>query len=89
MSNDREAQARRARELLSGAGWLFDDFVNAEMRRVLMSRPDEGAAREEAWRRARVATEMKAGLEALLEAHQTDRRLEERRAQLKENRDAR
>ncbi|MBV8189949.1 MAG: hypothetical protein JO339_22085 [Alphaproteobacteria bacterium] len=86
---DREHQLRRAREVLSEAGWLFDDFVNSEMRKVLMSRPDERELREEAWRRARVATEMKAGLEALVEAHEADRRLQERREQLKESRDGR
>jgi len=89
MTTDREHQLRRAREVLSEAGWLFDDFVNAEMRKVLMSRPDERELREEAWRRARVATEMKAGLEALVEAHEADRRLQERREQLKESRDGR
>jgi hypothetical protein len=36
-----EQQIRRAREVLSGAGWLFDDFVNAEMRKVLVSEPDD------------------------------------------------
>jgi hypothetical protein len=88
-----EQQLRRAREVLSEAGWLFDDFVNAEMRKVLMSRPDEREAREEAWRRARVATEMKAGLEALIESHEADERLrgrlQERREQRKETRDGR
>ena len=48
-----EQQIRRAREVLSGAGWLFDDFVNAEMRKVLVSQPEERDQREEAWRRAR------------------------------------
>jgi hypothetical protein len=80
---------RRAREVLAEAGWLFDDFVNAEMRKLLMSRPDEGAAREEAWRRARVAMEMKAGLEALVEAHDADRRLQERREKQQETRHGR
>jgi hypothetical protein len=82
-----EQQLRRAREVLSDAGWLFDDFVNAEMRKVLFSRPDESAAREEAYRRARVATEMKAGLESLIEACEADRRLLERREQQQEKRD--
>ena len=31
-------ELRRAREVLSDAGWLFDDFVNAEMRRVLVKK---------------------------------------------------
>ena len=87
--SDRDQQLRRAREVLSEAGWLFDDFVNAEMRRVLMSRPDEQGVREEAWRRARVATEMKAGLEALIEAYEADRRLQERREKQQENRHGR
>jgi hypothetical protein len=49
----REQQIRRAREVLSDAGWLFDDFVNNEMRKVLVSQPRERDAREEAYRRAR------------------------------------
>jgi hypothetical protein len=89
MTPDREHQIRRAREVLEGAGWLFDDFVNAEMRKVLMSRPDERDAREEAYRRARVATELKAGLEALIESHEADKRLQERREKQQENRHAR
>ena len=80
---------KRARELLVDAGWLFDDFVNAEMRKVLVSKPDEREAREEAYRRARVATEMKAGLESLIENYEADMRLQERRDQQKESRDGR
>ena len=72
MTDDREQQIRRAREVLADAGWLFDDFVNAEMRKVLLSQPGESEAREEAWRRARVATEMKAGLESLIETYDAD-----------------
>src|ERR1700730_10098876 len=60
----RRRQIRRAREVLSAVGWLFDDFVNAEMRKVLVSLPEERDQREEAYRRARVATELKAGLES-------------------------
>ena len=81
MTDDREQQIRRAREVLADAGWLFDDFVNAEMRKVLLSQPGESEVREEAWRRARVATEMKAGLESLIETYDADSRLKERREQ--------
>jgi hypothetical protein len=84
-----EQQIRRAREVLSGAGWLFDDFVNAEMRKVLVSEPDDMTAREIAYNRARVATEMKAGLESLIEAYEADMRLKERREQQKEDRHGR
>ena len=89
MSDDREQMARRAREVLDGAGWLFDDFVNAQMRRILISAPHEYKAREEAYRRARVATELKMTLEATLEQHQADQRQQARRDQLKESRDGR
>jgi hypothetical protein len=84
----REQQFRRAREVLSGAGWLFDDFVNAEMRKVLVSKPDERDARQEAHRRARVATELKAGLESLIENYEADSALEAKRLErLQERRD--
>jgi hypothetical protein len=33
-------------EVLSDAGWLFDDFVNAEMRKVLVSQPEDRDQRE-------------------------------------------
>jgi hypothetical protein len=81
MTGDREQQIRRAREVLTDAGWLFDDFVNAEMRKVLVSQPGERDQREEAWRRARVATELKAGLESLIENYEAEARLKERREQ--------
>jgi hypothetical protein len=76
---------RRVRELLAEAGWLFDDFVNAEMRRVLTSDPDDMTTREIAYNRARVATELKAGLAALVEEHEANARLKERRDLLKES----
>ena len=85
----REQQIRRAREVLSDAGWLFDDFVNNEMRKVLVSPPEERDAREEAYRRARVATEMKAGLESLIETYEADMRLRQRRDQRRPGRDCR
>jgi hypothetical protein len=87
--NDQEQRIRRAREVLSEAGWLFDDFVNAEMRRVLMSRAEDREGREQAYCRARVAMEMKAGLEALIESHEADERLRERREKQQENRHGR
>ena len=82
---DREHKVRRARELLGEAGWLFDDFVNAEMRRVLTSDPDDMTTREIAYSRARVATELKARLATLVDEHEADIKLHERREQLKES----
>ncbi len=84
-TGEREQKYRRARELLADAGWLFDDFVNNEMRRVLASDPDDMTTREIAYNRARVATEVKAGLASLVEEYEADVQLKERREQLKES----
>ena len=78
----RDHKVQRARELLADAGWLFDDFVNAEMRRVLTSDPDDMTTREIAYNRARIATELKAGLAALVEEHEAGTRRKERRDSL-------
>lgn len=80
----RDHKVQRARELLADAGWLFDDFVNAEMRRVLTSDPDDMTTREIAYNRARIATELKAGLAALVDQHEVDARRKERRDSLRE-----
>jgi hypothetical protein len=82
---DREQKYRRAREVLADAGWLFDDFVNNEMRRVLTSDPDDMTTREIAYNRARVATELKAGLASLVDEYEADAQLHERREQLRES----
>jgi hypothetical protein len=87
---DRKQQIRRAREVLSDAGWLFDDFVNVEMRKVLVSQPEDRDQREEAYRRARVATELKVGPESLIETYEADSALVAKRLErLKEQGDKR
>jgi hypothetical protein len=80
----RDRRVQRARELLADAGWLFDDFVNAEMRRVLTSDPDDMTTREIAYNRARIATELKTGLAALVKEHEADALRKERRESLRE-----
>lgn len=81
-AHDRRVQ--RARELLAEAGWLFDDFVNAEMRRVLTSDPDDMTTREIAYNRARIATELKTGLAAFVGKHDPEARRKESRDGLRE-----
>ena len=73
------ASSRSARpRVLSDAGWLFDDFVNDEMRGTV-SQPEERDQRESPTAAQRVATEMKAGLESLIETYEADARLRKRR----------
>ena len=85
MTDDNEQRYRRAREVLADAGWLFDDFVNNEMRRVLTSDPDDMTTREVAYNRARVATELKTGLASLVDEYEADLQLRDRRAQMRES----
>jgi hypothetical protein len=84
MSDDREAKVRRAREVLQDAGWLFDDFINGEMAKVLKSEPDDMTTREIAYNRARVATEVKLGLEAIVAEDDDNKEMERRRQEQRE-----
>lgn len=62
MSEDRDTTYRKAKETLENIGWVFDAFIAAEVRSILESNPNDEHAREEAYRRARVAGEMKTAL---------------------------
>jgi len=88
MSEKAEARLqryRRAKEVLADAGWLFDDFINGEMRKVLTSDPADATTREIAYNRARVATEIKAALASVVSEYEADEQLRERREHLKES----
>jgi len=78
LTDDREQQVRRARKVLSDASWLFDDFVNDEMRKVLVSQPEERDQREESYRRARGDRD-EGRPESLIETYEADARLRKRR----------
>jgi hypothetical protein len=86
MSDDagRAAKLIRAREVLDGAGWLFDDFVNDEMRKVLTSDPDDMTAREIAYNRARVATEVKKTLMDLVAEDDANKEMERRQQEARD-----
>lgn len=89
MSEDREANYRRAKEALDGAGWLFDAFVEAEQRAWMRTAPADREKREQHYHRAHLASEMKAFLEALIGGHEFDEeqaRRKEKTKKAKENR---
>lgn len=62
MSDDRDTAYRKAKETLNNIGWVFDAFIAAEVRSILESDPNDASGREEAYRRARVASELKTAL---------------------------
>jgi hypothetical protein len=44
MSDDPESKLRdyrRAKEVLAGAGWVFDDYVNKQMAMILRTNPED------------------------------------------------
>ena len=78
MSDDGESRYLRAREVLRDAGWLLDEFINAEMRKILTSDPADAAAREEAYAFARVATELKRRLTEKVDEYEGTQQIKER-----------
>ena len=79
MSDDAESRYLRAREVLRDAGWCFDEFVAAETRKWLASNPADAEAREQAYTRARVATELKLMLQATTDEYEGTQQIKEAR----------
>jgi len=62
MSDDTDEKRQRylrAKELLDGLDWLFDAFIKIEMNTILTSNLHDPKTREESYRRAKVATELR------------------------------
>jgi len=79
MSDDAETRYLRAREVLRDAGFMFDEFVAAETRKWLSSNPADAEAREQAYTRARVATELKLLLMGEVEEYEGNQLIKESR----------
>ena len=84
-----EAKLRRAREVITGAGWLFDQYVNQNMAIVLASSPGERDKREDAYLRAHIAAAMKIEMESLIEDAAATARLADEKRKQQEKRDGR
>jgi hypothetical protein len=76
--SERDQDVRRAREILNGAGWVFDKYVDNEMAKILTS-ASSAEQRELHYLRARVATEMKAELLSVVESWDFDTKMANRR----------
>jgi hypothetical protein len=76
-AEQRRARAIRARELLEGASWLFDEYISEQARDWLgSSAPD---VREIRHARATVAAELKAHLLSIVDRQLAEERQNERR----------
>ena len=80
-----EARYLRAREVLDGAGWLFDALKESETRAWMQTAFDEKDRRELHYQRARFASEMRVTLERIIGEYESDMKMQE----IKESRNGR
>jgi SH3-like domain-containing protein len=80
---------RRAKEVLDGAGWVFDEYVDNTMAQVLKTGADDVEGRERLVRAARVATQLKLSLMGEVEEYEANKQQAERREQRMEGRNGR
>ena len=89
LTEEDERRYRRTREVLAESGWVFDEFINNETRIWLTSNVHDVKGREQAYMRARVATELKVGLMQEVEDFENEKKIAERREQMTGGRDGR
>lgn len=76
---ERRQRGLRAVELIEGAGWAFDEFVQAQQAKILNSKPEDSATREMAYTFMRVAIEVKASLATIANSAIGDKVLHDHR----------
>lgn len=75
-----KARARRAAEVLSDAGWVFDEFIKAETAALLQTDENGEEQRERHYRLIRAAAEVKARLIILAQSYNVEVTLADRRS---------
>lgn len=76
---ERRARAARARELLDGAGWAFNELISEQNRQLLDSKPEETDRREDLFRVIRATADLKGLLIQIVETQVAEERAHERR----------
>lgn len=89
MTEEEIQRWRRAKEVLDGAGWVFDEYVDNTMAQILKTGADDVDGRERLVRAARVATQIKLSLMGDVEQYEAQKTMEERREQRMEARNGR
>jgi hypothetical protein len=80
--SEREQEVRRAREVLNGAGWVFDKYRGAQMA-VMLSGAAQ-AEREAAYLRARIVTDIQTELQSVVGEWDYETAVAQRREKSKE-----
>lgn len=71
-AEERRLRARRAAEVIDGAGWVFDAYISEQSQRLLDSGPRDQELREDAYQQIRAAVEMKGRLKQIIEIQQAE-----------------
>lgn len=85
MSEDAEARRLRylrVKELWSGVGWVFEDFIRVEMAKLFATDTDDEKARENHYRRAKVAMELKGAMTSQLEEYENEQLVREHKEKM-------
>jgi hypothetical protein len=78
-AEERRHRAGRARDLLDGAGWLFDEHISDRTRDLLSTSPGDAAKREEIYRHIDATAQLKGRLLKILETHEAEALTNERK----------
>ncbi len=90
MTEEELQRWRRAKEVLDGAEWVFDAFINKQSADWLMTtKPEDAERRERLWVRARVAAEIKANLFSEVEQYEDSKKIADLKEQAKERQNGR
>lgn len=60
----------RVKELWGNVGWVFDDFIRAEMAKLFATDIEDQKGREDHYRRAKVAMELKGAMTSQLQEYE-------------------
>lgn len=80
--SEKEQEVRRAREVLNGAGWVFDKYRGAQMAVMLSNAAP--AEREAAYLRARIVTDIQTELQFVVGDWDYETAVAQRREKSKE-----
>lgn len=72
----------RVKELWAGVGWVFEDFIRVEMAKLFDTAVDDEKARENHYRRAKVAMELKGAMTSQLEEYENEQIVREHKEKM-------
>lgn len=78
-ADERRQRALRAQEVLSGAGWAFDEVISDLTRELLGTPPGASGKRESIFQQIDAAAQLKGHLQRIIEQQAASEKVHERR----------